>query len=141
MTDKELEEIINELEKRSEKEEAYFGFYHYGGGPYESYIKANRKGLELFATELLKTAIESENREIKENIVETIELNISWMDENSEFFFDHIELTTKEKETNQQYFEHKETWKDLIFKVGCIGILLLTIGLTVIGLITALTWI
>lgn len=141
MTDKELEKIINELEERNEKDKAYFGFYKYEDRQYENYIKANRKGLELFAVELLKAAIESENREYKENIVEPIGLDISWTDENSTFFFDYVELTNKEKETTQKFPEYKDTWKDLVYKVGCVGILLMIIGLILIGLITTLTWI
>ncbi|MDG4715064.1 hypothetical protein [Winogradskyella marincola] len=142
MTDEELKKIIFELEKRNEKEKAFFGFYEYGGGPDESHIKANRKGLELFATELLKVGIESENREFKKNGTESIGLNTDWLDENGEFFFDFVELTKKDKAPTEKTFpEHKETWKDKAFRVGCFGIGILLVGLIIVGLITVLNWI
>lgn len=142
MTDEELKNIISELEKRNEKEKAYFGFYQYGGGPDESCIKANRKGLELFAVELLKAGIESENRKFEENKVESIGLNIDWTDENGEFFFDYVELTNNDKEPNKTTFpEYEDTWKDKMFKIGCIGIGIILVGLIIVGLMTTLTWI
>jgi len=141
MTDEKLKEFITELEKRNEKEKAFFGFYQYGGGPDESCIKANRKGLELYAVQLLKAGIESENLEYNENKVQSIGLDTKWTDENGEFFFDYVELTKKEKELNEKFPEYKDTWKDQIFKVGCIGIGILLVGLILVGLITVITWI
>jgi len=141
MTDEKLKEFITELEKRNEKEKAFFGFHQYGGGPDESCIKANRKGLELYAVELLKAGIESENLEYNENKVQSIGLDTEWTDENGEFFFDYVELTKKEKELNEKFPEYKDTWKDKVFKVGCIGIGILLVGLILVGLITVITWI
>ena len=45
----ELEKIIAQLEKCNAADGAYFAINRYGGGPEESYINANRTGLELFA--------------------------------------------------------------------------------------------
>ncbi|WP_132706154.1 hypothetical protein [Winogradskyella wandonensis] len=141
MTDEELKKIITELENRNEKEKAYFGFYQYGGGPDESCIKANRKGLELYAVELLKAGLESETREYEKNKVESVGLNTDWTDENGEFFFDYVELTNKDKKSKDKSFpENKETWKDKAFKIGCIGIGILLIGLTIIGFVSVLNW-
>ena len=141
MTDEELKKLITELENRNEKDKAYFGFYQYGGGPDESYIKANKKGLELYAAELLKAGIESENLEFNENKIASVGLDIDWIDEDGEFFFDYVELTNKEKEPKKKFPEYEETWKDKIFKVGCIGIGILLVGLILIGIITVITWI
>lgn len=57
----ELQKIIDTLEKNQSTEDAYFGIFQYGGAPDESYIKANKEGLELFSLELLKAAKVSEN--------------------------------------------------------------------------------
>jgi len=141
MTDEKLKKLITELENRNEKDKAYFGFYQYGGGPDESCIKANRKGLELYAAELLKAGIESENLEYNENQIASIGLDIDWIDEDGEFFFDYVELTNKDKEPKKKFPEYKETWKDKIFKIGCIGIGILLVGLILVGIITVITWI
>ncbi|MBO6881793.1 hypothetical protein [Winogradskyella sp.] len=142
MTDKELKKLISELENRNEKEKAFFGFYEYGGGPDESHIKANRKGLELFASELLKVGLESENRKFEKNETESIGLNTDWLDENGEFFFDFVELTKKDKTPTKKTFpEYKESWKDKAFKIGCLAIGILLVGLIVVGLITVLKWV
>lgn len=52
----ELQQIIDRLEATHSKDDAYFGIFEYGGDPDESFIKANKQGLGLFAAELLKAA-------------------------------------------------------------------------------------
>ena len=60
MTEKELENIISNLNKSNKKEEAIFGFYYQEGDEYNTYIKANKQGLGLFSAELLKAKLEIE---------------------------------------------------------------------------------
>ena len=60
MNKEELQNIIDKLESENRKEKAYFGIFEYGSGPDESYIKADKQGLELFALEILKAARDSE---------------------------------------------------------------------------------
>ena len=62
MTDRKIENIVSELDKNNEKDEAFFGFYQYGGDKDESCIRANKQGLELFSAELLKARLEIEQR-------------------------------------------------------------------------------
>jgi hypothetical protein len=140
MTKEELKKIVAELEKQNEKEKAYFGFYQYGGGPDESCLKANRKGLELFSAELLKVAIKSDNFEFKENKIESISLEIDWTDENSHFYFDHVELTNKDKGPIGAFSHPKDTWRDKLFVISLIGMGILLIGLLIVGLITTVSW-
>ncbi len=139
MTDEALIKIITELENRNEKEKAYFGFYQYGGAPDESCIKANRIGIELFAAELLKAGIASENLKFSKNRVERIELSSDWIDVDGGFFFDHIEITDKIKLADESFPEYKETWKDKIYLIGCIGMGIILVGLIIIGLYTIIT--
>ena len=61
MTNEKLQNIIAQFDEKELKEKALFGILQYGGGPDESFIKANKEGLELFALELLKSASETEN--------------------------------------------------------------------------------
>jgi len=60
MTDEDIKKLIDDLRSQKNYDEAYIGFFQYGGGPDESYIKANRQGLELHAAELLEAALETE---------------------------------------------------------------------------------
>lgn len=141
MTNEDLLKTIAELEKRNAKEKASFGFYRYGGANDESYIKANRKGLELFAAELLKTGIKAEQLEFKEHLVEKIDLDTDWTDDNGEYYFNYIELTNKDKESNQDFPEHKNKVKSRLLRLGYIGIAIILIGLLLIGLQTVISWI
>lgn len=142
MTEEELKKIITQLKSRNEKNKAHFGFYQYGGGPDESYIKANKQGLELFAVELLRAGIESKNREFANNKVETIGLDLDWIHQDGDFLIDYIEITNKDRDsTNKAFPTNKESWKEKILKVGCIVIGIVVIGLIVIGFISVLSWI
>lgn len=42
------------------KETALFEIYQYGGGPDESFVKADEAGLQLFAIEPLKASLKPE---------------------------------------------------------------------------------
>ncbi|MFZ6051534.1 hypothetical protein [Halocola ammonii] len=141
MKDFELKSVISELERRNVKDEAYFGFYQYGGAPDESCIKANRKGLELFAAEILKAATESYNRKFDKGKAETTGLDLDWIDENSDFFFDHVELTNKDKQPGSKSFpKNEENWKGKMVMFGFIGIGIGLIALAIIGIGTIVSW-
>ncbi|WP_298239513.1 hypothetical protein [uncultured Algibacter sp.] len=140
MTDKEIGELINELRSKKNYDEAYIGFFQYGGGPDESFIKANRQGLELHAAELLAAALETET-EFESGKEKTYGLDQDLLDDDSEFGFSYVELKKEKRNDIKPYSEYKETWKDKAFKIGCIAIGILLIVLLIIGFITAVTWI
>lgn len=140
MTDKEIGELINELRSKKNYDEAYIGFFQYGGGPDESFIKANRQGLELHAAELLAAALETET-EFEIGKEKTYGLDQDLHDDDSEFGFSYVELKKEKRNDIKPYSEYKETWKDKTFKIGCIAIGILLVVLLIIGFITAVTWI
>ena len=140
MTQKKLENIISDLENNN-KEEAFFGFYQYGGGIDESCIRANKQGLELFSAELLKARTEIDNRFFENGEIEHYEIDISWTDENADFYFESLELTSKTKTQKENSFpEYKETWKDKLYGYLIFGIIIVLIIIFIIGLITTLKW-
>ena len=57
MTKEELDNLINKLDTQISKDIALFEVNQYGGGLDESFIKANKEGLQLFALELLKASL------------------------------------------------------------------------------------
>ena len=140
MTDKEIGELINELRSKKNYHEAYIGFFQYGGGPDESFIKANRQGLELHAAELLAAALETET-EFEIGKEKTYGLDQDLLDDDSEFGFSYVELKKEKRNDIKPYSVYKETWKDKAFKIGCIAIGILLVVLLIIGFITAVTWI
>ena len=140
MTKEKLQNITAQFDEKELKEKALFGILQYGGGPDESFIKANKEGLELFALELLKSASETENiladkerKSIPFNYVE------NYIDEESNTFIDFIE-PIDEKQNSKQKEVYKETFAEKLIPYGCgLTILILAIS-TLVGLITILDW-
>ena len=139
MTDEDIKKLIDDLRSQKNYDEAYIGFFQYGGGPDESYIKANRQGLELHAAELLEAALETE-KEFEIGKEKTFGLDEGISDPESDYDFDYVELKKENRNEIKPYSEYKETWKDKVFKVGCIGIGILLIGLVIVGIFTVITW-
>lgn len=140
MTDKEIGELINELRSKKNYDEAYIGYFQYGGGPDESFIKANREGLELHAAELLAAALETET-EFENGKQKTFGFDEGISDDESDFFFNYVELIKEKRNDIKPYAEYKKTWKDRAFEIGCVSIIILLVSLIIIGFITAITWI
>ena len=59
-TKEDLQNIIDQFDEEELKRQGIFGISQYGGGSDESFIRANKEGLELFALELLKSARDTE---------------------------------------------------------------------------------
>jgi hypothetical protein len=140
MTDRKIENIVSELEKNNEKDEAFFGFYQYGGDKDESCIRANKQGLELFSAELLKARLEIEQRNFENGEIEPFEIDISWTDSNADFYFDSLELTRKIKTEKESFPEYKENWKDKLYGYLIFGIIVVLVFMLIIGIITTLKW-
>lgn len=56
MTPEEVADFAARLTADTPPTEAYFGIFQYGGGSDESFIKANKQGLQLFAAKILRAA-------------------------------------------------------------------------------------
>ncbi|MFY0675494.1 MAG: hypothetical protein JXQ87_19010 [Bacteroidia bacterium] len=142
MNKEELQNIIDELEKEDRKQKAYFGIFEYGGGPDESYIKANKQGLELFALEILKAARNSEEllKSEKEESVFPLGFDEDWIDDDCSTYIQYVE-PTNEIRTNVKQESYVETWKDKTMKFGCISVILISIISAVVGIVTIIKWI
>jgi len=140
MNDKEIGKLINELRSQKNYDEAYIGYFQYGGGPEESCIKANRQGLELHAAELLEAALETE-KEFENGKIKTFGLDEGISDEESDFLFDYVELKKESRNEIKPKSDYKETWKDKLFKYFFFGILIGLGLLIIIGIVTVISWI
>jgi hypothetical protein len=135
----ELQKIIDQLESGNSKDEAYFGIFQYGGGPDESFVKANKQGLELFAADILKASRDAD--EIvgdKEKNIIPLEYEEEWLD--GDTFVQYVEPTLeKRKKAKQEHYN--ETWEDQAIKFGCFaGLIIIAVAL-IVGFITMATWI
>lgn len=140
MSDKEIAELISQLRDEKKYDEAYIGFFQYGGGPDESFIRANRQGLELLAAELLAAALETETG-FEAGKEKTYGLDQDLINDESEYGFSYVELKKGSRNDIKPYSEYEETWKDKAFKIGCFAIGILIVVLLIIGFITAVKWI
>ncbi|MBB6005013.1 hypothetical protein [Arcicella rosea] len=141
MTEEELQNIINKFDETELKKQAIWGIFQYGGGSDESFIKANKEGLELFALELLKASLES-NKIIENNKNKIIHLDYyeNWIYENADTYLQYIELV-KEKQTLKPKVEYKTTISDKLLTSLLKIILVILIVALFIGLRTMFSWI
>ena len=141
MTTEKLQNIINQFDENDLKQKGVFGVFQYGGGSDESFIKANKEGLELFAIQLLKASTEIDTilTDKEKNII-TLDYDENWIHQNSDTFLQYIEPTTDEQ-INYPKYEHKTTFADKILPYGC-GFLLIIIVISIlVGLGTIIKWI
>jgi len=144
MTEIEINEFIEKLRIRNDKKRAFFGFYQYGGGHDESCIRANKFGLELYAAELLESSIKSTTNNYDDNQFCYAEITPDWTDENSDFFFDTIEITNRLKQTPKDDFPQyniSESFSSKVIGFLFFLFLIIVIIMTIIGAITSVKWI
>lgn len=141
LTKEELERIIDQFDEDELKRQGIFGISQYGGGSDESFIKANKEGLELFALELLKSAIEIENvlSDPEKNII-PFDYDDDWMDENSDTFIQYVEPIA-DKQKLKPKSEYKSTFVDKLMPFGCGLIAIILVIFVGVGLVTVFNWI
>jgi hypothetical protein len=143
MTKKEIQKIVDQLVSGNSEEEAYFGIlYNDSTGEDESYIKANKQGLELFASELPKASRDAEE------IINSGEGKIHVIGLPEEIFLSgnalikYVEPSLeKRSQINQKTQEYSENWKDTVIKVGCLSLVGLFLLLAIIEIIDIISWI
>lgn len=140
MEESELDKIIESLESSNSKKEAYMSLSQYGGGMDECFAKANKQGLELFASQLLKASKDFKHVvEDPEKRVIPMNYEEEWL-ENSDVFIQYIEPVNRlgavpENDT------YKESLIDKIIPIGCLTLFILLVISSIIGLITIGSWI
>jgi len=137
----ELQQIIDQFDEVGLKAQGVFGIFQYGGGADESYIRANKEGLELYALWLLKASKESENilTTEGEKIINLDNLG-DWIDENSDTSIDYIALLPN-KMAFGEATKYQETTMDKMRGIGCMLVVILLLISTIIGVGTLAMWI
>lgn len=127
-----IKNFINEVEKNKDEEEPYYQFFTYDEGIDGEKIIANRKGLRMYAIELLKASVlESENYSFKN----------FWGNNNVEYNTTEIEILNKTKLEIEQYTERKETFKDKLFFGLLKFVLMLFLIILIVGIVTSVKWV
>lgn len=140
LTKEDLQKIIDQFDEEELKRQGIFGISRYGGGGDESFIRANKEGLELFALELLRSARDAE--EIISDTQKTIiplDCEGSWIDENSDTVIQYVKpVTDKQKLVPES--EHGSTFKDKLVAYGCGLVAIILVIAVIVGLVTVFKW-
>ena len=137
MTNPELEKLIEEIESKSSRQNAYFD---YSFNADFGYAKGNKDGLLLYSVELLKAAKEIELRSFSEGDTEMYNPNFDWVQSQENNPFDYIQITRKFKSEIDVEKPLKDSWKDKLFGLGCLALIIFTLFLAVVGLVYFIGW-
>ena len=140
LTEEELQKILDQFDEEEMKLQGTFGILQFGGGPDESFIRANKAGLELFALQLLKSARDAEAvlSGTPKKII-PFDYHIDWIDEESNTFIQYVELIDGEKKTKPQ-LEHKPTVIEKLIPYGCGLVILILLIAVIVGMVTLFKW-
>jgi hypothetical protein len=131
-----IENIIDLLDEPTLKQDAIFGLFQYGGGVDESFIRANKEGLALFAVQLLK-AINEKEKPFADGLsnIRTLDHDEDWVDHEIDIFLQYIELVSYKQQAKADR-TLKNTLVNKIVPYSCALIAIILIIATIIGLIT-----
>jgi len=140
VTKEDLQKIIEQFNQEDLERQGVFGVFQYGGGSDESFIRANKEGLELFALELLKSARDADEIiESNEKSVIPFDYEEEWIDENSDTFIQYVQPIS-DRQMAKQVSEHHPTIVDKLMPYGCGLLLLILVILICIGLGSIYHW-
>lgn len=138
MKEDKLFEILQEFDEASLQEKALFGIYDTYDEREVTVIRANSEGIQLYAMELLKIAIEAESLSESELPVKYRISNYeNWVDKNSIIFLDEIEISNNSYEVADL---PKENFFSKLFSWGCIISLIVIVVIFLIGIGTIFTF-
>ena len=140
MTNGDLKKIISQIDEPALRESATFGIDQWGQGADESFIKANKEGLLLFAIQLLQAAAAAD--EVvgnKERSIVPLDIENNWMDQEAPTVIHYVEAVNKRDERSSQV-NRRRTVADLLIPVGCGLVALVVLGSFLLGLYTMLSF-
>jgi hypothetical protein len=133
----ELNRLIEKIENENPKDKAFFGIHSMDEGD-ESYIKANKFGLELYAIELLKASSKiNETFEFKDKEIISFDTKEKWITGN--IWVGHIELKSEDR-IDLKVETYKRSWKDKFMNIGCFIFIGLVIIIFIAGLFSVINW-
>lgn len=137
MTKEELDKIIESIEQGYLESEAYFDSeFNEDFGM----AKGNKVGLILYAKEFLKAAKSIDERKFDESETEIYNPDFKWIKGIDSNPFEYIEVTRKLPGEIHDKKGYNESWKDKLFNLGCLILLVFAIILTFVGLFHFIKW-
>ena len=143
LSKEELQKIIDKFDEEELKRQGIFGIFPEDYG--ESFIRANKEGLELFTLKLLKSILEIDEI-LSDPDKDIIPFNNDedWVDENSNTFIQYIKPIAYKEKLNPK-IESKLTFIDKL-KQYCNGFIVIFIIIfiiisLVVGFFTVINWI
>ena len=142
LTKEELQKIIDQFDEEELKRLGIFGILQYGGGSDESFIRANKEGLEIFALELLKSARDTEATlaDSEKKLITNFNYDEEWIDENSDTFINYIEPIA-DKQKSKPKSEYESTFADKLIPFGCVLVAIFLVISFLVGLVTIFKWV
>lgn len=136
MNNREINSFIKTIDSTYSIDDAYFGFFYEDIDEYATFIRGNKEGLRLLASELLKASNDVGK-------TESFSLAPHWNYENSEIFISRIELSNKSRDEleNLNNEEHEENWKNRMTSYVIFGILIFILCSILVGAFTIIDWI
>ncbi len=137
-----LRAVIQQLKETNLKENAYLGFFCNDDGSETCYMKANKEGLELYATKILEASLEMDRRMFSDKKKEVFNLPVKWFVNDSDFQFSFIELLQKTKTEiiDPIKEEHNQTWKDKLKGYVILGCFIFALISMLTGFVVIITW-
>lgn len=137
MNKEEIQVIVDQLDK-FDVTDGRFGIYQYGGGPDESYVKANKEGLIIFAKGMLLAALQEEKEQHDQKIYYQLldHENDAWVDDNGTVLLNYVEVT----ETTDSSPSEERPKNFRFIATGCLLIALLAIVMFFVGIVTTIGW-
>lgn len=133
------EEIIDYLEFYSTKEEAILSFCYDEDNQDNEHIKANKDGLVTFAIFILRIAFDI-NPKRSEHQDGTYPLDNSLGIPGEGLNVHYIKLIHEKRSSFSSKEKEKYSWKDRLFIIGCLSLLIGVVLFAVIGLISIVLW-
>jgi hypothetical protein len=136
----EINNFIEKLKKSNLDKNAYLGIFSENDYSEESYVKANKAGLELLAAKILQASIDfdgyvgnSQNFNLGVNNSE------AWFDENSHFLINYVKPVEGKEKIEDEKEVQKKWYEDLI-SAGCILVAIFLVSACLLGVYTIIKW-
>ena len=133
-------ELIDKIESDALKEEAFF-LFHIGDDDQDNeHIEANSHGLKLFASFLLRIAynLTPEDPPHRED---EFPIDQSFLVEGRGWIVNYVRFNDVLKSQIEKTNENREeSFWDKLIPIGCIGLFVILIICSIIGLITVVNW-
>ena len=135
------EDLILQIEKDTSEKEGYFDFCFDQEHMDDEHIQANRDGIKLFASMLLRIAYDI-NPPRNKNNPELFDINNNLFFDTQGMHIFYVHMIDKGKsEISKKDFEYKETWKDKLVGNIFISLFFFMVICSFIGAFKVIQWV